>query len=102
MAALWRATSGESRAELQWRFAMPLASVVLALFAIPFGRIDPRYGRTVNVFFAIVIYVVYRNLLGMAKNWVDNGSIPAFPGVWLVHVVALLSAVPLLVRDARR
>lgn len=100
--ALLSSDTLKSRAELQWRLAMPAAAMILALFAIPLGRIDPRRGRSINLFIAILIYVVYRNLLGVAKNWVEDGDLSPLPGVWLVHAMALMAAIPWLWRDARR
>lgn len=101
-AALWRSDSLKARAELQWRLSLPMASLILAMFAIPMGRVDPRHGRTINLFVALIVYVGYRNLLSIVRNWVEDGAIPMFPGVWWAHGLALLIAIPLLIRDARR
>jgi lipopolysaccharide export system permease protein len=75
---------------------------VLALFAIPLGRTESRRGRSARVFVAILIYIVYRNLLGVARSWVQDGTLPAMPGLWLIHGIAIAVAIPLLIRDARR
>ncbi|MCC6765767.1 MAG: LPS export ABC transporter permease LptF [Deltaproteobacteria bacterium] len=82
---LFAAADPESVAELQWRAAMPIATVLLCLLAIPLGRFDPRSGRTARLFTAALAYMVYRALLGTAKSWVANGILPAAAGLWMVH-----------------
>jgi lipopolysaccharide export LptBFGC system permease protein LptF len=42
-----------------------------------------------------LIYVVYRNLLGAARHWIEDGVLPFFPGLWLVHGLALILALVL-------
>jgi lipopolysaccharide export system permease protein len=74
-------------AELQWRMAMPLSAVLLALLSVLLSRSDPRQGRFAKLFVAILIYVVYNNLMGIAKNWVELGQSPASLGIWWVHML---------------
>lgn len=85
----------ESIAELQWRSAMPVSAVLLCLLALPLGRTDPRHGRAGRVFLAALLYVAYRSLLATARSWVADGALPATPGLWLVHVACLLTALAL-------
>lgn len=100
----WRALLGaddlDAVAELQWRVAMPIATVLLALIAVPLGRTDPRSGRATRVFAAALVYVVYRTLLGTAKSWVADGLLPPLAGLWVVHG-ACLAIVLLLARRQR-
>jgi lipopolysaccharide export system permease protein len=85
---LWhqRFKSNKHMAELQWRFSIPLSVIVLALLAIPFSRISPREGRFKYIIPAILIYVVYANFLFLSRNWLENGSIPTWLGLWWPHV----------------
>jgi lipopolysaccharide export system permease protein len=85
----------ERRAELQWRLSMPLMAIVLTLVAVPLARLRPRQGRYARVGIAILIYLLYSNLLSAAKVWVARDALPASIGLWWVH--ALLIAVALLV-----
>ena len=78
------------QAELQWRCAMPVSALLLALLAIPLTPTEPRRGRYANLLPAVLLYIVYRSLLGTARNWVAAGTLPPLPGVWLVHMVCLL------------
>jgi lipopolysaccharide export system permease protein len=83
-------------AELQWRLAMPVSTVLLLLVAIPLGRVEPRAGRYGRFLLAIVIYVAYRQAMGTTKIWVEDQTIGPFPGVWVAHAACALCLVLLL------
>jgi lipopolysaccharide export system permease protein len=79
--------------ELLWRVGIPLAALNLALLAIPLSFVNPRAGRTNNLIFALLTYMIYSNLISVSQAWVMQGKIPFEVGVWAVHVamfVALL------------
>jgi lipopolysaccharide export system permease protein len=76
-------------AELQWRMAIPISALVLVLLAIPLSFVDPRAGRSLNVIFAIVIYVIYNNILSIFQAWITQGKINAMIGLWPVHLFFL-------------
>lgn len=73
--------------ELLWRLGVPLAALNLALLAIPLSFVNPRAGRTNNLIFAILIYMIYSNLISISQVWVAHGQLAFEVGVWLVHVV---------------
>jgi len=88
---LWDSTRLSDMAELQWRFAMPLATVLLALLAVMLSRTSPRQGRFAKLFVAILIFVTYYNTLGVSMSWVQRGVIAPALGLWWVHgVLAVL------------
>lgn len=78
-------------AEFQWRLSMPISVLVLALLAVPLSRTDPRRGRYAKLFVAILTYLVYNNLLGVANRCVAAGSIPGLFGMGWVHAVMLVA-----------
>jgi hypothetical protein len=41
-------------------------------------------------FLGILIYLIYNNLLNVAKKWVERGDVPNWIGIWWVHLVLLL------------
>ena len=51
-------------------------AVILTLLAVPMSRLRPRQGRYARVGFAIVVYMVYANLLSASKVWVEKGQLP--------------------------
>jgi lipopolysaccharide export system permease protein len=82
-------TSGNN-AELQWRLAIPISALVMVLLAIPLSFVDPRAGRSLNVIFAIVIYVTYSNVLSIFQAWVSQGRLSTAIGLWPVHLFFLV------------
>ncbi|NOX75322.1 MAG: LPS export ABC transporter permease LptF [Gammaproteobacteria bacterium] len=91
---LWHSPRLEDQAELQWRFAMPLATMLLAILAVLLSRASPRQGRFAKLFLAILVFVIYYNSLGMAMSWVQRGIVSPALGLWWVHAgLAALVAV---------
>ena len=95
-AALWRARTKGDMAELEWRISMPLSALLLTLLAVPLGRSSPRQGRYGQLVAAILVYVVYVNMLGVAQVWIEHGNISPRLGVWWVHGALLLFTAALL------
>jgi len=91
----------ESRAEIQWRLSAPVTLLILTLIAVPLSRTQPRQGRYSGIATAILIYVIYNNMLGAAKVWLEKGEIPAWLGLWWVHVAFLLFGLLLLQQQNR-
>ncbi|HMN82817.1 MAG TPA: LPS export ABC transporter permease LptF [Burkholderiaceae bacterium] len=73
-------------AELLWRISLPVSAVLLALLAIPLSSFNPRVGRSVNLMVALLIYVVYNNLVSLAQGWVAQGRVRFEIGVFVVHL----------------
>ena len=78
-------------AELHWRAALPMSVVIMALFAIPLSFVNPRSGRSWNLFFAILAYTLYNNLLSIFQAWTAQGKIPLWLGLWPVHVTVIVT-----------
>lgn len=73
-------------AEILWRLGLPLAALNLAVLAIPLSFVNPRAGRTNNLMFALLTYMIYSNLLSVSQAWVAQGKLGFEIGVWAVHV----------------
>ena len=82
----------EDRAELQWRLAAPLSLLLLGLLAVPLARTNSRTSRFDRVGFAVLTYLVYTNLLGVGRNLIESGKVPAWLGLNWVHALALTAA----------
>ena len=94
-ATLLASSNTEDIAEVQWRLSMPL-SVVSLLLAVPLSRSTPRQGRYGRLVIAILLFVIYYNLLGTAKVWVGDGSVPPVIGLWWVPALPVVVSAILL------
>lgn len=74
-------------AELIWRWSFPISAFILALLAIPLSFINPRAGRSFKLILALLIYVIYNNLLGISQAWVAQQKISPLTGMWAVHLL---------------
>ena len=81
-------------AELQWRLSTPLATILLALLAVPLARTSHRQARYTGAAVAVVVYAVMFSLSAMARTWVEQGTVAPIPGIWWVYGIGavLLSA----------
>ncbi|MFK8051942.1 MAG: LPS export ABC transporter permease LptF [Woeseiaceae bacterium] len=78
-----------SIAELQWRWSVPLSTLILALLAIPLSKTQPRQGRYGKLAIGVLVFIIYFNLMGAAKAWVERGKLQPEFGIWSVHLVML-------------
>jgi lipopolysaccharide export system permease protein len=78
------------RGELAWRIGLPLSALVLALLAIPLSFVNPRAGRSLNLVLAILVYMIYNNVLSIAQAWIAQQRISLPLGLWGVHAAMLL------------
>ncbi|MCX8086670.1 MAG: LPS export ABC transporter permease LptF [Rhodocyclaceae bacterium] len=76
-----------NQGELMWRLGIPLSALTLALLAIPLSFVNPRAGRTGNLLFAILVFLVYSNLLSASRAWLVQGKLSFGIAVWLVHLL---------------
>jgi lipopolysaccharide export system permease protein len=76
----------EDWAEIHWRLASPVSLIILALLAVPLARSGARSSRYDRLGFAVLLYLIYSNLLGVAYSLVAKESVPAWLGYWWVLV----------------
>ena len=72
-------------AEFQWRLSTPLATILLALLAVPLGRSEPRESRFRSFFIALAVYVGLFSLASVTRTFIEQGLMPSFPGLWLAY-----------------
>jgi lipopolysaccharide export system permease protein len=90
--------SSRYKAELYWRVSVPISALLLVLLAIPLSVINPRSGRSVNIIMALLLFVIYNNLLGVFHSVVSIGNTKIWYGLWPVHLSFGTIAVYLLYR----
>ena len=81
--------SSWNMAELEWRLGLPISALILVLLAIPLSFVNPRAGRSLNLIMALVIYMLYNNLISVSNTWVGQGKLGPIMGLLSVHAVML-------------
>ena len=59
------------------------------LLAIPLSFFNPRSGRSFHLIAALLIYLIYSNLLSVSHAWVLAGKLSPWVGLWSVHLILL-------------
>ena len=85
-------------AELMWRISLPISAAMLILLSISLSFINPRTGRSMNIMIALLLFVIYNNLMGVSHSLVSTGVISIWFGYWPIHLVIGLLGVYLLYR----
>lgn len=81
-------TMNPNRAELLWRIGLPFMALGLVLIAIPLAYVNPRLGNYTAMFYAVLIYLIYSNLLNLTQNFVAQGKANVFMAAWPIHLFA--------------
>ena len=76
------------RAELFWRLSVPISALVLTLLAIPLAYVNPRVGRSFNLFSAAFLQMLYSNSLNIVQSFIAQGKLDFWLGLALPHVIA--------------
>lgn len=92
--ALLREPTPWNLSELEWRLGLPISAAILALLAITLSYVNPRAGRSLNLVIAIVLYMLYNNMISVTNTWVGQGRLS--PTVGLVGLHAAMLAITAL------
>ncbi len=76
--------------ELAWRIGSPVSALILALLAIPLSYVNPRAGRSFNLMIAVVLYMVYSNMMGVTSTWLAQSKISVLLGLWGLHAAMIV------------
>jgi len=80
--------SPSNLAELLWRLGLPLMALGLVFIAIPLAYVNPRLGNYTAMFYAILIYLIYSNLLNLAQSSVAQSRLDFLVAIWPIHAIA--------------
>jgi lipopolysaccharide export system permease protein len=89
-AALFHSDKPRYQATLQWRLSLPIIIPVVSLLALSLSRTNPRAGRYVKLFPAVLLYMAYLISLNAARGGVENETLSPAIGLWPVHVAFFL------------
>ena len=98
--ALMQSDRGEEIAVWQTRVSVPLSIIILALIALPIGRVPPRAGRYGRIVVGILFFVVYLNLVRLSGEAIESDLLLPIIGEWWVHIIVLGIAIYLIARES--
>lgn len=84
---LANSTQPKDIAEYQWRITTPLATVLLALFAVPLARSAPRESRFRNFSLAVLAYIALFSMVSVLRTSLEQGNLSPFPGLWSAYLL---------------
>ncbi len=85
------ASALDRQAQLQWRIALPVMCLVLAVLAVPISHLRPRRGRLSRVWLAVLLFLLYFELLQAGRTAMEHGTLPAALGLWWTHAVVVVT-----------
>ena len=87
------------RAELQWRLAVPISTLVLILLALPLAKSSPREPRYARLLIAMLAWMIYNSCVTLGRAWISQGRMSPLLGFWWVQIPTALIALLLLWRS---
>ncbi len=88
-------------AEIQWRLAAPIATLLLPILAILIGLSSRGSSWYLGLITAVSVYFVYSNILGVGKSLMKKGILIPGIGLWAVHLTLIAIMVGLLLIQRR-
>jgi LPS export ABC transporter permease LptF/LPS export ABC transporter permease LptG len=82
--------------ELHWRFALPVAAIVLALVGIPLGISTRKGGKSVGLMLSLLLFFVYYILMAFGRTFAMQGHVSPIIGLWLANVLFALVGIFML------
>ena len=76
-----------ARVELNYRLALPVASLVLALVGIPLGLFSRKGGKAVGIMLTIFLVFLYYVIMAFGLSFAKQGRINPAVGLWLANAV---------------
>ena len=84
--AALRRDDPRSVAELHWRFALPLMTLIAAPIGFVLARVPTRQGRFARIVPAVLAFLAYYFILLVSRNGLAVGRLPHWVGMWPAHL----------------
>jgi len=85
--------------ELHYRFALPVASFVLALVGISLGLSTRKGGKAVGLILTILLVFLYYIIMAFGMGFAKQGRLPPVVGLWLANVIFAAGGVLMLAQN---
>jgi lipopolysaccharide export system permease protein len=93
---LLRQPTLRNQAELAWRLGLLFGAANLLLLAIGLAATNPRRASNWNLLYALLVFVVYYNLINLSQAWVGSGRFGMGAMLVALHGGAFLLSLALL------
>ncbi len=87
-----------SSAELHWRFALPLMTLIAVPIGFALARVRPREGRFARIVPAVLAFLAYYFVLLVNRNALAGGQLSNAIGMWPAHLAFAVVGIVLLRR----
>ena len=98
MPALLKSPTRGNMSELAWRLGLALAAVNFVVLAVALAGVNPRGGRSGNMIFVVLTFLVYNNLINLGQSWIFGGFISFANLLLLLHGGVLILAMAWLAK----
>lgn len=82
---LWPPATPLERREWHWRWAAPIAAVLLGLLAVPLSQRGPGTGRFGSLVLALGLYLFYSNAIHAGLILMEQRGSMSGPALWPLH-----------------
>jgi lipopolysaccharide export system permease protein len=89
---LLRVKRPEAKGELAWRLGLLWATFNMVLAGLSLAAGNARRNSNLNLVYALLMFVVYFNLLSLSQAWVNKGKMSWPVALWLLHGAVTLGA----------
>lgn len=87
---LMDSVSPEYQAAFQWRLSPPMVVLIVTLLGVVLSHTNPRRGRYVMLFPAILAYLIYLVLLNASRGAIEEQNLSPYIGLWFIHALFLV------------
>jgi len=84
--------------ELSWRVGLVLGALNFVVMALALASVNPRAGRSSNLIFVLLTFVVYSNLLSLGQSWVTSGRVGFGTLLLVMHGSVLMASLAWLTK----
>lgn len=88
--------TNSAKAEILWRFSIPISAIILVLLAIPLSHVNPRAAKSTNIIIAILLYAIYNNSISVGQAWVAQGKLSFYIAIIGIHLLMIIPLTYLL------
>lgn len=71
--------------ELSWRLGLALCALNFTLLGLPLSAVHPRRGRSYQFALALLVFVLYYNMVNVGQNWISHGRYGLLEWMLILH-----------------